>query len=158
MVALLDRPKDVSKLSEAPEKALRFEFSELKFVGDAADVTTKGKNTKSREIEILARTPDALNHWYWGAIVHDFAGMSAKQKIVLDYCHDDYEIVGYADEFIVDERGLVLRGRIESVADNDTEASRQRYSVRGLDLFSATVAGVCSRRVHGQSEWPRFGW
>lgn len=64
-------------------------------------------------IEILARTPEPVEHWFWGAIVHDLAGMTSKPSIPLDYQHDPGEVLGFADGINPDQgAGLKLSGKL----------------------------------------------
>lgn len=99
-----------------PTNAFRFE-SHLELAKLAKDAPQS--DTKSRPIQMLARTKKVLDHWYWGRCVHDFAGMIHGDKIILDYCHCGDDIIGFADQFIVDDIGLTLKGRVESVQQDD---------------------------------------
>ena len=88
-------------------------------------------DTKSRPIQMLARTKKVIDHWWWGRCVHDFAGMVHADRIILDYCHSSEDIIGFADEFIVDDSGLTLRGRVESIEEND-EAEKMLLRLSGF--------------------------
>lgn len=96
-----------------PKNAFRFD-APLEFAKHSADSM---KDTKSRPITMLARTRKVLNHGWWGRCVHDFDGMVHADRVILDYCHKD--IIGYADQFTVDDQGLTLAGRVESVQPDD---------------------------------------
>jgi hypothetical protein len=96
---------------EAPPEAFMLSASPFKFA--ASDE----KSTKSRPVEMLARTKAPIHHWYWGNIVHDFDGMVHNEKVILDYDH--WEAIGYVDQFSVSDEGLVLKGRIESIKEGD---------------------------------------
>lgn len=114
MTAALTPP--ATQPAECPNAALRFSVSELQF---AAPKTNEKPDTKSRAVNILARTKEPLYHWYWGWCVHDFEGMSAKPRFVFDWCHDDNEIIGVGETATVTDAGLELGGRIESIVEND---------------------------------------
>jgi len=53
-------------------------------------------------ITMLARSAKAIDHWYWGRVVHDFSGMKVhKDVLTIDYNHGDP--IGYLNQF--DDRG-----------------------------------------------------
>lgn len=120
---------DPTATVEAPVKALRLAAGPLRF---AAGDTSAEKDQSSREINLLARTSSALYHWYWGWIVHDFEGMQHKDKIVLDYCHCENDLVGFADKFTISADGLMLGGRIESIDPDDEAAKILKRADKGI--------------------------
>jgi len=76
---------------------------------------------KSSPVSILARS-GAIEHGLWGKIEHDFSGMRHKPRIVLDYCHNDDEIVGYANRFDAVEGetpGLTIAGALTPYKGRD---------------------------------------
>jgi hypothetical protein len=97
---------------EAFELASPFQFAAAE--GEPSDVSVP--------VEFLARTGGPIDHWYWGRIVHDFAGMSHRDIIPIDYRHDPDELVGYLDKFDVREGDLYLGGALESVSTDDRAA------------------------------------
>jgi hypothetical protein len=123
---------DPRTASEAPVSAFRFN-NPLKLAAD-----TNAQSTTSRPITLLARTNTVLNHWFWGRCIHDFAGMRHKERIALDYCHDDDDLVGYADEFPVDANGLTLTGRLESIEPMDRAQKVILQSDKGIP-FEASI-------------------
>jgi hypothetical protein len=94
-------------------------------------------DTKSRPIQMLARTKKVIDHWWWGRCVHDFAGMVHADRIILDYCHSSEDIIGFADEFIVDDSGLTLRGRVESIEENDEAEKMLKRMDKGIPYQSS---------------------
>ena len=72
----------------------RFALGEVQFMqGEESD-------SIKHPIRMLARTDQPVNHWYWGRVVHDIEGIQFHgSSIVVDYCHDDREIMGYLDKF-----------------------------------------------------------
>jgi hypothetical protein len=121
--------------STPPVNAFRFE-APLEFAKPKSGSASSG-DTKSRAVQMLARTNKVLSHWYWGRCVHDFAGMRHGERIVLDYCHRDRDIIGFADEFIVDENGLTLRGRVESIEENDEAEKMLKRMDKGVPYQSS---------------------
>ncbi len=117
-----------------PTNAFRFE-APLEFAKQSKDAATS--DTKSRPITMLARTNKVINHWWWGRCVHDFAGMIHADRIILDYCHDSDDIIGYADEFIVDSKGLTLNGRVESVQPDDEAELLLKRMDKGIPYQSS---------------------
>ena len=124
---------DPRTANDAPASAFRFN-NPLKL----AAMDASGQSTTSRPITLLARTNSVLNHWYWGRCVHDFSGMEHKERIVLDYCHDDDELIGYADQFNVSSNGLELSGRIESIEPMDQAQKVILQSDKGIP-FEASI-------------------
>ncbi len=105
-------PIPFDQLKKAPGTA--FEFS-----GRLEQPETEDETTFS-DVSILARSPDPINHWWWGQIVHDMAGFfTHKPSVVLDWNHDPNEIVGLAEEQEASDEGLKLRGRLVSLEPKD---------------------------------------
>jgi hypothetical protein len=67
----------------------------------------------------LARTGNAIAHWYWGSCVHDFAGMSSASVIPVDYGHQDDEALGLINKSAVVPDGLQLSGLLTPFAPDD---------------------------------------
>jgi hypothetical protein len=62
---------------------------------------------------ILARSGQAIEHWYWGKLVQDLAGMQQlKDRLPLDYCHDAGEILGYAEGWSRESGDLTCTGTL----------------------------------------------
>ena len=74
---------------------------------------TQGDDVTVHPITMIARSPHAIDHWYWGRMVHDLAGCRFhKDTIVVDYCHDDRKVIGYLDSKKIVEAGLEVSGAI----------------------------------------------
>lgn len=112
--------------TDAPFPAFRWEAGPVRFAAD----DDGGERTKP--VKILARTGAALEHWYWGRIVHDFAGLQAKAVVPLDWCHDGEELIGKADRLTVDESGLWAEGTLESLEPGDQADKIIRRAGRGI--------------------------
>lgn len=74
------------------------------------------------ELQGVARTGDAIDHWWWGPIVHDFAGMRVGDRAILDWCHDEDEIIGFVDEFDSSSGDLVIGAEMVQFAEGDRAA------------------------------------
>lgn len=98
------------KPTEIPALACRLANANVKFAHASSDGVVV-------PVSILARSGEPINHWYWGKIVHDLSGMSHKDTVPIDYCHDDYEILGFLNEFDIDHAGLLCTGSIVLAVD-----------------------------------------
>lgn len=101
-------------------KAMRWMASPLKFADVAVDAVDGVKPTP--RVSLLARTADAIEHWYWGAIVHDMAGFVAPEsgKVIIDWCHSCDDQLGFADAFTANaETGLTIGGMLLPMRDDD---------------------------------------
>jgi hypothetical protein len=89
-----------------------------------ATLLMDGKEDQENQwpIKLQARSKEVLDHWYWGRMVHDFAGMEHKEKIPVDYCHDSWEVMGFCDQFEVTDYGLELSGQVVSASEADRSA------------------------------------
>ena len=131
---------------KAPAEAFTFSIA-APFAFAAADNASAGT---SAAFELLARTGGPVDHWYWGRIVHDFAGMVHRESIPVDYCHDVNEPIGYADKFNTTTGDLVISGSVESIEAGDEAAKLIAKSRRGIpyqasiyfDPFSMVVEFV----------------
>jgi hypothetical protein len=116
----LDRANQLDQLfADAPGNAYRFEAAA------AADVQSQeaAEGSPPRgKISMLARTAGSITHWYWGSIIHDFAGMKHAQRIPVDYVHDDWELIGYVDQFGTSPEGLKLGGELIAFRADDKAA------------------------------------
>jgi len=71
-------------------------------------------------VKMLARSGKPIEHWYWGRVVHDLAGMKSKPTIPVDFRHrDDQPLLGYLDQFDVASGDLVVEGALVPYGDED---------------------------------------
>lgn len=99
----------------------------------AADAKDLADRTEPVPVRLVARSAEPIDHWYWGLMVHDLAGMRRhKGRQVIDYCHDDDQILGWFEGHEVTERGLELTGQLTPVGD---------YA-RCRDVLDKMAAGV----------------
>ena len=115
-------PKQTEK-RDVPIDALRFGVSEF-------EIGSNGDGAKTAPVKVLARSKEPVNHWYWGRVVHDMAGMKThKPRLALDYCHDDDEIIGYLNNFNTEDGSLRASGAITPFTQDD-RASEVLYKWR----------------------------
>ncbi len=99
--------------------------------GDAA--------TKTAAVKLLARSSKPIEHWYWGKVVHDFAGMTMhKQRLPLDYAHETGEVLGYVNHPNVTPDGLELTGVMTPFGDTD-RASEVLFKMRQGVPYEASI-------------------
>ena len=79
-----------------------------------------GENAKTAPVRLVARSGKAIEHWFWGRVVHDLAGMHlSKSRVPIDYVHDAKEIVGYLNKFDSTSGDLVTSGALVPFKDSD---------------------------------------
>ena len=79
-----------------------------------------GENAKSAPIQLVARSGKPIEHWFWGNVVHDLAGMYMhKSRLPIDYVHDPKEILGYLNKFDHSTGDLVTSGALVPFKDTD---------------------------------------
>jgi hypothetical protein len=97
---------------EIPAAALHMRIGEMS-LGD------NGEGAKTAPFKMRARSGDALDHWFWGRIVHDFEGMTHNSRIPIDYCHDSSEVIGYGNKFDTASGSLEVEGALTPYKDSD---------------------------------------
>ena len=119
-----------STTKQVPVEALRF----------AAEITQgdNGSGSKTVPIKLVARSAQPIEHWFWGRVAHDLSGMSSKSRVPLDYCHNEAEVIGYANKFAIDGDGLVASGALTPYADGD-RASEVIYKSREGVPYEASI-------------------
>lgn len=100
-------------------------------------------------VELLARTGDAIDHWYYGRVIHDFEGMNHKPRLPIDYGHgfslDDQ--VGYLDEVDTSSGDLITRGKLVPDLENPEDAARKlAHKAAGGVPFEASI-DFCDERT-----------
>lgn len=111
-------------------------LSAFKFASEDVSIS-EGANSEA-EITVLARSGKPINHWYWGAIVHDMQGFRSKSKVCFDYCHDDEQIIGYADKQEPSNEGLTLAGKLVSIMPGDRADVVMKQGAAGVP-FEASI-------------------
>lgn len=111
---------------DVPQSALRFEAAEFS-LGD------NGDGAKSAPFRMVARSGQPIEHWFWGRVVHDMDGMQLhKQRVAIDYAHDDREVIGYANSFSTESGDLVVSGALVPFKESD----------RATEIIHKQKAGV----------------
>jgi hypothetical protein len=111
-----------TKTKDIPAAALRF----------AADAEFGEADAEGRvPARIKARSKQPVNHWYWGRVVHDLAGMKAKPTVPIDYNHDPAEVLGFADQFDTSE-DLDVAGYLVPFSQDDRASEVIHKRRRGV--------------------------
>jgi len=72
----------------------------LRFIAGQFEFGSNGEGAKTAPIKMVARSGKPIEHWWWGRVVHDLAGMHLhKSRLPIDYCHDANEVIGYLNHF-----------------------------------------------------------
>jgi len=103
------------------------------------EIGSNGEGAKSAPVKIKARSGGAIDHPYWGRIVHDFSGMRiSKSKLPLDYNHESGEILGYANHFDFSSGDLIATGAITPWQGTD-RASEVIFKMREGVPYEASI-------------------
>ena len=98
---------------KVPAAACRFAGNRFEFA-DAGD-----DDANAAPVRVLARSGKPIDHWYWGRVVHDLAGIQRKETVPLDWCHDDDQVIGFLDEFDVSNGDLECGGTLIPYQEGD---------------------------------------
>jgi hypothetical protein len=148
------------------------------FAGGQVEVGDNGKGAKSAPVRLKARSGDPIDHWYWGKVVHDLTGMRLhKQRLTIDYAHNDNEVLGYLNHFASDTGDLIASGALTPWREDD-RASEVMFKMAAGVPYEASiffggdgikieeVAFGTSQQVNGRTfegpgviirEWPLRG-
>ena len=119
-------------LKAIPTSACRMASGEV-------EIGSNGEGAKSAPVKIKARSGGAIDHPYWGRIVHDFSGMRiSKSKLPLDYNHESGEILGYANHFDFSSGDLIATGAITPWQGTD-RASEVIFKMREGVPYEASI-------------------
>jgi len=92
-----------------------------------------GDGAKTAPVRLVARSGKPIEHWFWGNVVHDLAGMHLhKSKLPIDYVHDPAEVIGFLNHFDVESGDLVATGALVPFKDSD----------RATEIIHKAKAGV----------------
>ena len=120
-----------------------------RFSADVAiDAKAEVKTGQAVPITIKARSAGSAFHWWWGGnVVHDMAGMTAPERITLDYCHDDRDVVGYGDKLSPTPDGLVVGGALTPFTDTDRASEIILKSGLGVPYQASIYFDPCTAVV-----------
>lgn len=101
------------KFNQIPANACMLTVGEFE-LGD------NGENAKSAPVKLVARSGKAIEHWFWGKVVHDLSGMHMhKPRLPIDYVHDSKEVIGYLNRFDITSGDLVTAGALVPFKESD---------------------------------------
>lgn len=130
-----DRPKyQFGGTQSVPRDALRFDFAPIQ-IGD------NGADAKTAPVKMVARSGKPTEHWFWGNVVHDMAGMKlAKSHVPIDYCHDCEKVIGFANKFDISTGDLILSGALVPYSANeDDKATEVLYKAKAGVPYEASI-------------------
>lgn len=109
------------------------------FAGGQVEMGDNGENAKSAPIKLKARSGDPIDHWYWGKVIHDLAGMRVnKPRLTIDYAHNDDEVLGYLNHFDVSGGDLVASGALTPWREDD-RASEVMFKMKQGVPYEASI-------------------
>ena len=109
------------------------------FSGGQVELGDNGQGAKSAPIKLKARSGDAIEHWYWGKVVHDLAGMRIhKPRLTLDYAHNESEVLGYLNHFDTSSGDLIVSGALTPWREDD-RASEVMFKLREGVPYEASI-------------------
>jgi hypothetical protein len=113
--------------------------SALRMVVGPFELGDNGEGAKSAPIRMKARTAQPIQHWFWGRVVHDMAGMQLhKDRLPIDYVHNPAEVIGYLNHFHADTDGLEVSGALVPYKDSD-RASEIIHKARAGVPYEASI-------------------
>jgi hypothetical protein len=157
--------------SRIPAEACTFVVGEFE-IGD------NGENAKTAPVRLVARSGQPIEHWFWGRIVHDMAGMHLhKSRLPIDYVHDSKEVIGYLNRFDTTSGDLITSGALVPFKDSDRATEIVHKARNGVpyeasinfggdglkiqELQAGEMADVNGMRFEGPGvivrEWPLRG-
>ena len=113
--------------------------SALRMVVGPFELGDNGEGAKSAPIRMKARTAQPVQHWFWGQVVHDMAGMHLhKDRLPIDYVHNPAEVIGYLNHFSAGADGLEVSGALVPYKDSD-RASEIIHKARAGVPYEASI-------------------
>ena len=118
--------------SKIPANAFR--LAEKPFLLSAGDAP-EGKYP----VRLVCRTSAPVESWFWGTCYHDLEGMKlSKERLPIDYIHDDSEVIGFLDKFSVENGELVATGELTPFRDDD-RASEIIHKLKAGVPYEASI-------------------
>lgn len=119
------------KTKQVPVSALHFTVGPL-------ELGSNGEESKTAPFRMVARTGEPIEHWYWGKVVHDMSGLRMhKDRITIDYVHDEKEVIGYANHFDTDDGNLNVSGALVPFKSSDRATEIIHKSQYGVPYESS---------------------
>lgn len=111
----------------------------LCFAGGEVSLGDNGDNAKTAPVRLKARSGKPIEHWFWGKVVHDLAGMRThKPRLTIDYAHNDAEVLGYLNHFDTESGDLIASGALTPFKDDD-RASEVLFKMRQGVPYEASI-------------------
>jgi len=110
-----------------------------RLAGGEVHLGDNGQGAKSAPIKLKARSGDSIDHWYWGRVVHDLAGMRVhKPRLTVDYAHNESEVLGYVNNFDSTSGDLFASGALTPWREDD-RASEVMFKMREGVPYEASI-------------------
>lgn len=109
-----------------------YPINAMRFMGS---VEIEQVENEPPRVKMLARSGKPIEHWFWGTVVHDNSGAKFGESIPLDYCHDDKEVVGFANRDGIgldDENNLTVSGTMTPFSEGDRASEILAKSKMGV--------------------------
>lgn len=134
-------PNNIAPYQYGQAAGVRTIPAEALQLADGCPVELAGKEaTEGASIVMLARSSKAINHWYWGTVVHDMDGFAADHsRIPIDYLHRSDELIGYLNKFEAKPAGLECRGELVSLEPGDRADTCMKLKARGVP-YQASIS------------------
>lgn len=124
----------------------------LRFTGEM-QLGDNGESSKTAPFAMVARSGDAIEHWYWGKVIHDLSGMRLNRgKVAIDYEHDPKEIIGYANHFSTEEGDLKVEGALTPTQFNTRATEVIELAKQGVPFEASINFGGDGIRVEEVEE------
>jgi len=113
--------------------------SACRLAGGEIDLGDNGDGAKTAPVKLKARSGQPIEHWFWGRVVHDLAGMRLnKPRLTVDYAHNDSEVLGYLNHFDTESGDLIASGALTPFRDDD-RASEVLFKMRQGVPYEASI-------------------
>jgi len=138
----VERPGPGQRQSAFSPDLDRVPAAACRLAAGAFELGDNGEGSKTAPVRILARTPGVVTHWFWGRTVHDLDGVIIeKERLPLDYVHDDNQILGYVNHHERTERGLEVSGALTPFGETDRAAEVLHKSRAGVPYEASIYFG-----------------
>lgn len=108
----------------------------------SVEMGSNGENAKSAPIKLKARSGDSIEHWYWGKVIHDLAGMRvSKPRLTIDYAHNDNEVLGYLNHFDTASGDLIASGALTPWREDDRASEVMFKMAQGVPYEASIFFG-----------------
>ncbi|MDF3129877.1 hypothetical protein P0Y35_11775 [Kiritimatiellaeota bacterium B1221] len=83
---------------------------------------SNGVESKTKKFKMTARSGEAIEHWFWGSVIHDMQGLRLhKNRLPIDFNHDARDLVGYCNNFDTSNNDLQVSGALTPTKKNSAE-------------------------------------